>query len=504
MSARDSNARILSWPKVGALVGVLAVAGGATYFATRSSADSADPGPTRFAPYVDATLTPTYPFGSTVDNPATKVVLGFVVAKHGEECTPTWGSAYTLDEAASTIDVDRRLLVLRQHGADAIVSFGGQANSELSVACTDPAALQQAYLDVIDRYQLTTIDLDLEGAALTDTEAAQRRAVALKAIQDDQHTAIWLTLPVSPDGLTPAGTAAVDTLLANGVEVAGVNAMVMDFGDSRGARSMEEAVEDALKATHRQVQDAFKKAGITLTPGEAWGRVGATPMIGQNDTARDVFSLEDAQALVKFARKVGLGRISMWSINRDVACGSNVDTAVAQNYCSGVDTQQLAYTNIFLRAEAGGATATDTTVTGADSGTTTTTVFVKDDASHSPYPIWNEGKGYKINSKVVWHGQVYIAKWWTQGDWPDARVENEWNTPWQLVGPVMPTDTVQTTTTIARGSVPEWNSTAEYVKGDVVWWRGVVYTAKWWTSGDEPGIDVPNSWDTPWALGDQS
>ena len=38
------------------------------------------PAGTWFAPYVDTTLTPTYPFESASDQPARQVVLGFVVA----------------------------------------------------------------------------------------------------------------------------------------------------------------------------------------------------------------------------------------------------------------------------------------------------------------------------------------------------------------------------------------------------------------------------------------
>lgn len=42
--------------------------------------------------------------------------------------------------------------------------------------------------------------------------------------------AVWLTLPVSTDGLTSDGVNAVKILLDEDVELAGVNGMTMNFG----------------------------------------------------------------------------------------------------------------------------------------------------------------------------------------------------------------------------------------------------------------------------------
>lgn len=99
---------------------------------------------------------------------------------------------------------------------------------------------------------------------------------------------------------------------------------------------------------------------------------------------------------------------------------------------------------------------------------------------------------------MVWRGNVYQAKWWTLGDQPDDPVINDWETPWRLLGPVLPNDTPATTTTLPDGVYPEWVGTVVYLEGERVLWRGVAYEAKWWNEGQQPGIDVPNEWDTPW------
>ena len=115
------------------------------------------------------------------------------------------------------MDLDRRVAQTRGQGGDAIISFGGQANTELAMACDDAGKLGSAYKSVVERYTADTIDFDIEGEALHDTAANARRATAVKALQDEIRAdggrlAVWLTLPVTPDGLNPDALAVVRTM----------------------------------------------------------------------------------------------------------------------------------------------------------------------------------------------------------------------------------------------------------------------------------------------------
>lgn len=98
---------------------------------------------TWFAPYVDTTLTPTYPFESASQEPARQVVLGFVVASASGACTPTWGAAYSFGAADQELSIHSRIAQLQVNGQHPIVSFGGQAHTPLWVACPTPATLTQ-------------------------------------------------------------------------------------------------------------------------------------------------------------------------------------------------------------------------------------------------------------------------------------------------------------------------------------------------------------------------
>ena len=483
---------------------VVAVAGGSAAMVRRTIDGSATGSKDAwFAPYVDATLVPSYAFENPADGAPKDVVLGFVVADRDGACEPTWGTFVDLQGAATAFDLDRRIARLRSAGGEPVVSFGGLTNDELALRCETPEALADAYGKVVSRYHLSTIDIDVEGTALADDYANLRRGAALTALQKKaakkgKPLAVWLTVPVGVDGMTEAGQKLVATTIAAGVDLAGVNGMVMDYGAGRPAgTSMAQANEQALLALHRQLSRAYRVSGTTLTSAQVWAKVGATPMIGQNDTRDDVFTLGDARTLLSFARVHGMGRLSMWSANRDAQCGKQIEDAAVSNTCSGQE-QELGEFGRILDNLTGRPMAT-----GSDDGDSPSTTIdrtsaraVVDDARTSPYPIWQADTPYPMGEKVVWHGNVYEAKWWTRTDMPDAPVEHEWDTPWHYLGPVLPTDKPAPRPDIPEGTYPKWSEVVSYTKGTRVLFRGMAYEAKWYSLGDTPKKD--RHWESPW------
>ncbi|WP_431279865.1 carbohydrate-binding protein [Leifsonia poae] len=123
----------------------------------------------------------------------------------------------------------------------------------------------------------------------------------------------------------------------------------------------------------------------------------------------------------------------------------------------------------------------------------------KDDPAKSPYAIWTTTNSYLKGTKVVWHHNVYVAKWWTKSDVPDNPVLNSWETPWELVGPVLPGETPIPQPTLPSGTYPDWAGTSQYDKGDRVLFDGTPYEAKWWTQGDSPEAASANPDSSPWT-----
>jgi chitinase len=456
-----------------------------------------------FAGYVDVTATPTFGFETPTTAAGKQVVLSFIVSSPVSACTPTWGAAYSLDEASASLDLDRRIARLQQQGGDVSVSFGGLNNQELAVNCTSVTQLAAAYSAVINRYHLSTIDLDLEGTGLDDSAANVRRAQALAIVQKEQRAAgkslaIWLTLPVTQMGLAVDGQNAVRTTLAGKVDLAGVNAMTMDYGGSLSkGTSMLTASEDALTATQRQLGILYTAAHITLNQTSLWSKIGATPMIGQNDDAGEVFSLADAVKFNAFAHSHGVGRVSMWSLNRDISCGSNYTTlTVVSDSCSGVAQGSRHYSTILASSFKGTMSANASSVTKSEVVNQKT---LKDNPKTSPYPIWATDNSYLEGTKIVWHHNVYEAKWWTQGDIPDNPVLNSWQTPWQLIGPVLKGEKPIVQPTVPAGTYGVWNGTTAYNTGDRVMFDGLPFQAKWWTQAQSPAAASSNPDSSPWA-----
>jgi chitinase len=452
---------------------------------------------TWFAPYVDVTLTPTYQFQSSSADTARQSVLGFVTAGSRGGCRPSWGAAYTLAQADQALALSSRIAQVQQDGQQPIVSFGGQAHTSLDVACTSVSQLTAAYQAVISKYQLSTIDLDVEGAALTDFGAEERRAAAMASLEQaaaaaHRPLAVWLTLPVEPSGLQDAAISVITSMLQDHVSITGINIMTMDFDRPPAAGStMLQLVQDALNATHAQLADLFPRYGIQLRSQQIWQRLGATVMIGQNNIGGENFTVSDAQGLARFAAATHLGRLSMWSLNRDSQCGSSFpESGLLSNTCSGTAQSGLEFSQIFGQLQ--GVTSVSSSAGNVQPEVANT------NPADAPYPQWSATGDYPLGYKVVENGEIYQAKWYTSGDDPQAQVQYSWQTPWELLGPVLPGDHAPVIPTPSAGTYPAWSISDSYGVGDKVLYQGLPYESKWANQGVSPQGALSDPADSPW------
>jgi cellulose synthase/poly-beta-1,6-N-acetylglucosamine synthase-like glycosyltransferase/chitodextrinase len=449
---------------------------------------------TWFAPYVDATLTPTYQFQNPGDDAARQTVLGFVVAEPGAGCTPSWGADYTLAQASSSLALASRIAQVEQDGAEPIVSFGGEANTSLDVACSSVSQLTAAYQSVINWYGLKAIDLDIEGAALDNFGAEQRRAQAIDNLEQAAHgkLQVWLTLPVEPAGLDDNAISVIESMLADRVSITGINVMTMDFSKSPAAgASMLPEVESALNSVHTQLTSMYPRYGIKLRSEQIWQRMGATVMIGQNDIQGQVFTTANAQGLVNFANGNHLGRVSMWSLNRDTQCGTPFAvTGVLSNTCSGTAEASMGFASIFGQLQG------TSTATVADGDVQP--VAANTNPADAPYPQWSGTENYPLGYRVVADGEIYQAKWYNTGDDPQAQVQYGYQTPWELLGPVLPGDHAPHIVLPPAGTYPNWAIGVLYQANAKVLFDGLPYEAKWSNQGIAPEPDEGNQSSSPW------
>ncbi|WP_035876870.1 chitinase [Cryobacterium sp. MLB-32] len=483
-----------------ACVAALVVGGGIFGLNQIEDARAASTGDSFFAGYVDVTATPEYSFESSTTDDGQSAMLSFIVADADDSCSPSWGTFFKPGESGQGRDLDRRIARFAEGGGEVAISFGGLLNDELATVCTSPSELKKAYASVVTQYPVATIDLDIEGSGLSNRAAGERRATAIAAVQQDRAAAgkplaVWLTLPVSPTGLTEAGTTAVRQMLSADVDLAGVNLMVMDYGTGRDAtQTMYETAVAAAEATHVQLESVYASLGQDVGTRAIWRTMGLTPMIGQNDEPGEVFTLRDATLLNAYAQDNGLGRMSAWSANRDRTCGGNYpDVTRVSDSCSGVEQGDRRFAEVLARGFSNRLAPVPSTPAPVPT-------LVADNPVTSPYPIWSNTQSYVANERIVLHGHVYSAKWFTTGDQPDNPLVTTADAPWKLIGPVLPGDRPAAVLAVPAGTYDDWSAAIVYQQGQRVLLGNRAFEAKWWTQGDSPQASLDGSDSSPWML----
>lgn len=299
----------------------------------------------KFVPYKDITLNANWQtnppqatdlVGLSSTSGAKAFTLAFIVSANNS-CSAAWGGydAFSLKSGFGVNEVQN--FVAR--GGEITISFGGANGTDLSVVC-GTEQLAQIYNQVIDMYKPTRLDFDIEGALIQNHQAIDKMLTAIDMVtrHSTNPVEISFTLPALPQGLTPEGVAVLNKLAQKQVNFKGINIMAMDYGTyaAPNPAAMGQYAIDAATATQKQIRAAFPMKNEA----DAWGMVEVTPMIGVNDVWHydrnpaepEFFTVEDAENLVKFAKEKGLGRVSMWSIDRDKRC----DQKYASPSCSGM------------------------------------------------------------------------------------------------------------------------------------------------------------------------
>ena len=303
--------------------------------------------PAGFAPYVDMTL---HGKAKNTDNirqsGARAATLSFIVS--GATCQASWGGYYGLNSSDSWFDATQLIADIRAAGSEPIISFGGAAGQSLARTCTSPAALAAEYQSVIDAYNVRNLDYDIEGSDQADPSSLKRRFQAIAKVQADGIAAgkpvtISLTLPTMPSGLTYNGMNVVRSAIANGVDVSVVNVMAMNYYDP------SQNPAGKLGDFAVQAGENLKVQLTTLYPNRSeaalYRMVSVTPMIGINDNPVEIFTTADATKLLNWANAKSIGRIAMWSLNRDFQCESPI--SYASIHCSGVTQTDLDFAKIW-------------------------------------------------------------------------------------------------------------------------------------------------------------
>jgi hypothetical protein len=274
--------------------------------------------------------------------------LAFLETLSKSSCTLAWNGA------SADIVANGRYLSdiasLRAMGGDVVPSFGGwsadQGGTEIGDSCKNVNSIFEAYKGVVLKYDVSRLDMDIEGRSLTKTDGIDRRNKAIKLLQDwatsvGRPLTISYTLVTSPSGLTANSLAVLQNAKANNVRIDLVTPMVFDYYD-RVTTDMGAAAISAANGLFSQLRGLLP----TDTDAQLWSKIGLIIMNGIDDYPRrtEVTTLAHAQQIYDFAVQKNMSVLSMWAIQRDNGgCPGNP----GENDCSGIVQNTWDFTNIF-------------------------------------------------------------------------------------------------------------------------------------------------------------
>ena len=191
-------------------------------------------------------------------------------------------------------------------GGDATISFGGANGVAFWQTSQDIDVLYNTYLDIVNGYGLTRIDLDVEGGA-QNKQNNIANAKAIKKLQDETGVEVSLTLPVLPSGLTQTQLDVLEAYLSNNVNLKYINIMAMCYGSGvlQPNENYGTASVRAMDSTKNQIKDYYKKyANTTLSDSEAYAKLGVTVSIGYESGSDPIFIPAWSELVANHAKEI--------------------------------------------------------------------------------------------------------------------------------------------------------------------------------------------------------
>lgn len=266
--------------------------------------------------------------------------LAFLETLNKHSCTLAWNGSSSQTVASGRYLSD--IAALRAAGGDVILSLGGwsadQGGTEIADSCTSVPQIAAAYEQAITTYDVSRLDMDVEGRSLTNTAGIDRRNQAIAMVEswaaaNGRPLQISYTIPTSASGLEPTGVAVMQSAVADRARIDTVNIMAFDYYD-RVTTQMGAAAENAATGAVSQLHSIYPSQTTT----QLWGMMGITLMPGIDDYPKktEVTTVADAQNVEAFARSKGVNTLSIWAIQRDNGgCpgkgGANACSGIAQN-----------------------------------------------------------------------------------------------------------------------------------------------------------------------------
>ena len=278
--------------------------------------------------------------------------IAFLQTLSKGSCTLAWNgdSSQTIASGHYLLDIAS----LRALGGDVIPSFGGwsadQGGTEIADSCASASSIVAAYKSVITTYNVTRLDMDVEGRSLTNTAGIDRRNKAIKAVEawataNGRPLTIQYTIGTTASGLDATNLAVLQNAVANGTRVDVVNIMTFDYYDHK-TTDMGTAAISAARGLFNQLKTLYP----AKTTAQLFAMEGITMMPGIDDYPKktEVTYPADAQKVETFAKANSMSSLSIWAIQRD---NGGCPGSRGRNNCSGIAQAVWQFSQILERSQ---------------------------------------------------------------------------------------------------------------------------------------------------------
>jgi len=255
--------------------------------------------------------------------------MAFVLSGGG--CSPAWDGMRPL-----TGGVDQSTIrSIQSAGGQVIPSFGGWQGNKLGPNCGTPDALAGAVMQVVNAYNLSWVDLDIENIDEFENEAIQDRWLNALRIVKTRKAGLRtiVTFGTTTSGPNFWGNRLIQRAKALNANVDVFTIMPFDFG---GGANMVASTTSAVEGLRASLQSTFGWSADT-----AYRHIGISGMNGLSDQ-RELTSPSTWTQIRDYANSHHLARLAFWSVNRDRGCPNG---GVVSD-CSGIDQTQWQFTRI--------------------------------------------------------------------------------------------------------------------------------------------------------------
>ncbi|RQG86681.1 PKD domain-containing protein [Natrarchaeobius halalkaliphilus] len=249
----------------------------------------------------------------TLERDTDRVIMSFIGdGTRDDEISPAWLADCQNHECGEeSLDTYAgEIQTLQDEGIEVGLTIGGWESPVLARDADDPEELKDAYIDLLDTFDATHLDIDDENAEDPDRPDGlhEIRNEALALLKDERpEVTVGFTVSASPDGLADSGHSPgkvfIEDAVEKGLELDYVQAMAMHFEDEpENFETITSALESAV--------DFLEEVYPERSEDELWGMVGVTPYVGEITT-------NDASDLVDFAAEKGMYSIAPWVLGED-------------------------------------------------------------------------------------------------------------------------------------------------------------------------------------------